>query len=138
MGTARKKYYESKRKNIKNPRIGNTCFTSIEVMGGRYFRNIPKNNNNVYKDEKELLLVIITLGTHISSVDTFFCDEVRIYNLGPRTHALNHLHGKCIPGPLEKVFHKITIWRGNSAVVSFILHIWIFHLYHYGDVFYNR
>ena len=107
-------------------------------MGGRYFRNIPKNNNNVYKDEKELLLVIITLVTHISSVDTFFCDEVRIYNLGLRTHALNHLHGKCIPGPLEKVFHEVTIWRGNSAVVSFILHLWIFRLYHYGDVFYNR
>ena len=51
---------------------------------------------------------------------------------------MNHLDGRCIAGPFEKLFREVTLCRGNSAVVSFIIHKTIsLHFYHRGDVFYS-
>ena len=68
----------------------------------------------------------------------FFNDRFIIYYLGLRSYVLNHLHERCIYGPVEKVFHEITVWIGNRAFRAFIVHkTLILHLYHHGDVFYN-
>ena len=42
-------------------RIGETIFTSMAVIGGKLYRNHPKNMNHVHKDIKDLVSVIITL-----------------------------------------------------------------------------
>ena len=46
--------------------IGEMCFASTAVIGGKLFSYHPKNMNHVYKYTKVLLSVIITLQTSIS------------------------------------------------------------------------
>ena len=53
-------------------RIGKTIFTSMAVIGGRLYRNHPKNLNNMHKDVKYLVSVIITLGKYVIGGDTVF------------------------------------------------------------------
>ena len=111
----------------------------MAVIGGKIFSNYPKNLNHVYKDSKDLISVIITLGKDISGGDTVFYDGVKISDLGSRAHILKHLHGRMIFGPFEKVFHEGTLWSGYRAVISFILTKQIFlHFFRHGDWFYNR
>ena len=45
--------------------IGNTCFTSLENIGGNLFTRHPKNMNHVHKDSNDILSVIIVLGTDV-------------------------------------------------------------------------
>ena len=47
-------------------RIRETIFTSMAIIGGKLYRNHPKNLNHVHKDTKDLVSVIITLGEDIS------------------------------------------------------------------------
>ena len=47
-------------------RIRGTIFTSMAIIGGKLYRNHPKNLNHVHKDTKDLVSVIITLGEYIS------------------------------------------------------------------------
>ena len=120
-------------------RIGGTIFTSMAVIGGKLYRNHPKNLNHVRKDTKYLVSVIITLGKNVSRVDTVFYDGVKTSDLGSRAHILQHLHGRMIFGPFEKVFHEGTLWSGYRNVISFILTKEIFlHFFCHGDQFYNR
>ena len=120
-------------------RIGETCFTSIAVIGGKIFSNHPKNMNHFYKDTKDLVSVIITLVTNISGGDTVFYDEVKIYELGNISHVLKYLHGRIIFAPFEIVFHEGSIWRGHIAVIFFILTRQIFlQLYRHRDWFFNQ
>ena len=126
------------KEKYKQCRIVNTCFIFVAVIGGRLFRNSPKNHKYVHKGKKDLLSVIITLGTNVSGRDKVFIDGVIMYNLVLRVHILKHFNGRCITGHSEKVFHKGNLWRGNGATISFILHRYIFlHIYHHRDVFYN-
>ena len=57
--------------------IGGNIFTSIAVIGGKLYRNHPKNLNPVHKDTKYLVSVIITLGKYISGGETVFYDGVK-------------------------------------------------------------
>ena len=58
-------------------RIGEIIFTSMAVIGGKLYRNHPKNLNHVNKDIKYLVSVIITLGKYISGGETVFYDGVK-------------------------------------------------------------
>ena len=73
--------------------IGETIFTSMAVISGKIYSNHPKNLNRVYKDTKDLVSVIITLGKNISGGDTMFYDGVKISDLVSRAHILKHLYG---------------------------------------------
>ena len=58
-------------------RIGKTIFTSMAVIGGRLYCNHLKNLNNMHKDVRDLISVIITLGKDIIGGDTVFYDGVK-------------------------------------------------------------
>ena len=47
----------AKKKIPSKCRNGETCFTSISVIGGKLFSNHPKNINHVYKDTKVFCLL---------------------------------------------------------------------------------
>ena len=120
-------------------RIGETIFTSIDVIGGKLYSNHPKNLNNIHKDAKYLVYVIITVGKYIIGGDTVFYDGVKTFELGSRAHILKHLHGRMIFGPFEKVYHEVTLWSGYRAVISFILAKKKFlHFFRHWDQFYNK
>ena len=93
-------------------RIGETIFTSMAVIGGKLYRNHPKNRNHMHKDVKDLVSVIITLGKDISGGDTVFYDGVKSSDFGSRAHILKHLHGRIVFGPFGNVFHEGTLWSG--------------------------
>ena len=99
-------------------RIGETIFTSMAIIGGKLYRNHPKNLNHVHKYTKYLVSVIITLGKNISGGDTVFYDGVKTSDLGSRAHILKHLHGRIIFGPFEKVFHEGTLWSEHDVLNS--------------------
>ena len=63
-----------KQKITKQCRIGGTCFTSLETIGGNLFTRHPNNLNNSHKDSNKLLLVIIILGTNANGGETVFND----------------------------------------------------------------
>ena len=56
-------------------RIDETIFTSMAVIGGKLYRNHPKNRNHMHKDVKDLVSVIITLVKDISGGDTVIMME---------------------------------------------------------------
>ena len=141
------KYWEHQKWNIATaqPKIpqkfkmGNIYFTSVAILGGKLHRSNPTNRNYVNKESNGLLSDIITLGTHVHGGDTILNGLICVYDLGQRAHVPKNLHGRCIVGPFERVFHEISLWRRNRAIVSFIFHKSIFvHFHHKGDVFYNR
>ena len=49
----------------KQFRIFDTCFTSLETIGGYLFTRHPKNINHVHKDSNDILSVIIVLGKNV-------------------------------------------------------------------------
>ena len=55
--------------------IGDTCFTSLETIGGNLYTRHVKNINHVHKDIKYLLPVIIISGTDINGGETVFMME---------------------------------------------------------------
>ena len=67
----------------KECRIGDTCFTSMATIGGNLYTRHAKNLNHVQKYSKDLLSVIIILGTNINGGATR-----RSSDLVPSTHAL--------------------------------------------------
>ena len=81
----------------------------MAVIGGKLYRNHPKNLNRVNKYTKYLVSVVITLRKNISRGDTLFYDGVKTSDLGGRAHIFNHLHGRNIFGPFDKVFHEGTL-----------------------------
>ena len=54
---------KAKEKIPKQCRIGDTCFTSLETIGGNLYTRHANNLNHVHKDSQDLLSVIIILGT---------------------------------------------------------------------------
>ena len=71
-------------------RIGETIFTSVDVIGGKLYSNHHKNMNHVHKDSRYLVSVIITLGKYISGGDTVFYDGLKTSDFGSRYHILKH------------------------------------------------
>ena len=71
-------------------RIGDTCFTSLATIGGNLYTRHPKNLNHVHKDSKDLLLVIIILGTDVNGGETVFYDGENMNDIGKRAHVLKH------------------------------------------------
>ena len=120
-------------------RIGKTIFTSMAVIGGKLYRNHPKNLNHIHKDTKDLVSVIITLGKNIIGGDTVFYDGVKTCDFGNRAHILKHSHGRMVFGPFEKVFHEGTMWSRYRSVISFIIKKQIFlHFFRHKHQFYDR
>ena len=58
----------------KECRIGDKCFTSLATIGGNLYTIHAKNINHVHKDSKDILSVIIILGTNVNGVETVFHD----------------------------------------------------------------
>ena len=100
-----KKITRAKEKIPSKCIIGETCFTSMAVIGGRLFGDNPKNMNHVHKDTKYLLFVIITLRTDIRGGYTVFYNGVKTSCLVIRAHVLNHLYGRMIFNPFVKYYH---------------------------------
>ena len=53
-------------------RISDTYFTSLATIGGNLYTRHSKNLNHVHKDSKDILSVIIILGTDVHGVETVF------------------------------------------------------------------
>ena len=77
--------------------------------------------NHVHKGGKDLVSVIITMGTNISIGDTVFNDGLRHTYLRKQYQFLKCLHGRVIMGAFEICFHEGSLWRGHREVISFIL-----------------
>ena len=52
--------------------IGDTCFTSMATIGGNLYTRHVNNLNRVHRDSKDLLSVIIILGTDVNGGETVF------------------------------------------------------------------
>ena len=63
-------------------RIGDTCFTSLATIGGKLYTRHPKNINHVHKDSKDLLSVIIILGTYVKGGETVFYNGENMNDIG--------------------------------------------------------
>ena len=66
---------KAKEKISKQCIIGDTCFTSVENIGGNLFTRNQKNLNHVHKDSNDLLSTIIILGTDVHGGETVFMME---------------------------------------------------------------
>ena len=120
-------------------RIGDTCFTSLETIGGNLYTRHANNLNHVHKGSKDLLLVITILGTDVNGGETVFYDGENMNDIGKRAHVLKHSHGRCVIGSFDKILHEGSIWTGHRAVLSFILHKSIFlHFVYNGTIFYYK
>ena len=56
----------------KECRIGDTCFMSFSTIGGNLYTRHLKNINHVHRDSKDILSVIIILGTDVNGGETVF------------------------------------------------------------------
>ena len=91
---------KKEKENIpKQCRIGDTCFMSLAAIGGNLYTRHPNNLNRVHKDSKDLLSMIIILGTDVIPKecrigDTCFMSLATIGgNLFKRhSNNLNHVH----------------------------------------------
>ena len=81
------------------------------------FTRHQRNINNVHKDGNDLMSVIILLGTYVNGGQTDFLNIMTMNEIGNRAHFLNHLHGRCVVGALDKNLHKGYIWTGYRAVL---------------------
>ena len=119
--------------------IGDTCFTSLATIGGNIYTIHVKNLNHVQKYSKDILSVIIILGTDVNGGETFFYDGDNMNDIGKRAHALKHSHRRFVFVYFDKSLHEFSIWTGHRAVLSFILHKSIFlHFAHNGTRFYDK
>ena len=114
-------------------------FHIIGNYGGNLHTRCAKNLNHVHKDSKDLMSVIIILGTDIHGGETVFFDGENINDVGKRAYVLKHSHGRCVIGSFGKILHEGSLWTGHRAIISFILHKSIFlHFVHSGTTFYEN
>ena len=59
-------------KILKKSHLGETCFTSIAIIGGKIYSNYTKHIKHANKYGKELFSGIVTLGSYVSGKDTVF------------------------------------------------------------------
>ena len=69
----------------KECRVGDTCFTSLATIGGNLYTRHVKNLNHEHKDRKDLLLVIIILGTDVNGGETVFYDGENMNDTGKKS-----------------------------------------------------
>ena len=74
-------------------------------VGGNLYTRHTKNLNHVHKDSKDLLSVIIILGTDVHGGETVFYDGENMNDIGKRAHVLKHSHGRCVIGYFDKFLH---------------------------------
>ena len=123
----------------KECRIGDTCFRSFVTIGGNLYTRHPKNLNHVHVDSKDLLSVIIILGTDVNSGETIFYDEENIHDIVKGAHVLKHSRVRCVIGAFDKNLHEGSIWTVHRGFLSFILHKSIFlHFLNNSTIFYDR
>ena len=82
-------------------RIGDTCFTSLATIKGNLYTRHTKNLNRVHKDSKDLMSVIIILGTDVHVGETFFNDGENMNDIGKRAHVIKHSHGRYVIGSFD-------------------------------------
>ena len=82
----------TKEKIPKKYRIGDTCFMSLETIGGNIYTRHPKNLNDVQKGVNYLLSVIIILGTDVNGGKTVFLNGMTKNDIGETAHVLKHSH----------------------------------------------
>ena len=82
----------------KECRIGDTCFTSLATIGGNLYTRHVKKLNHVHKESKDLLLVIIILGTDVNGGETVFYYGENMNDIGKIAHVLKHSYGRCVIG----------------------------------------
>ena len=111
----------------------------MATIGGNLYTRHVKNLNHVHKYSKDILSVIIILGTDVNGGETVFYDGENMNDIGKIAHVLKHSHGRCVIGYFDKNLHEGSIWTGHRAVLSFILHKSIFlHFVHNGTRFYEK
>ena len=62
----------------------------MATIGGNLYTRHPKNLNHVHKDSKDLMSVIIILGTDVHGGETVFFNGESINDVGKRSHVLKH------------------------------------------------
>ena len=77
----------------------------------------PKNINHVHRDSKDLLSVIIILGTYVNGGETVFNDGDNMNDIGKRACVMNQSRGRCVIGAFDKNLHEGSIWNGRIAVL---------------------
>ena len=93
---------KAKQKIPKECRIGDTCQTSLATIGGNLYTRHAKSLNHVHKNSKDILSVIIILGTNVNGGETVFYDRENINDIGKRAHVLKYSHGRCVIGCFDK------------------------------------
>ena len=78
---------------------------SIITIGGNLFSRHPINFNRVHKYSKDLISVIITLGTTVIGARTVF-NGLTNNNIGIRAHDIKHSNGMCVVRFYDKIFTK--------------------------------
>ena len=91
------------------------------TIGGNLYTRHAKNLNHVHKDSKDILPVIIILGTDVNGGETIFYYGEKMNDIEKRAHVLKHSHGRCVIGYFDKILHEGSIWTGHRAILSFNL-----------------
>ena len=108
---------EEKEKIPKDCRIGDTYFTLFATIGGNLYTRHANNLNHVHRNSKDLLSVIIILGTDVNVGETVFNDRDNMNDIGKRAHVLNHSHRRCIIGAFDKILHEGSIWTSHRSAL---------------------
>ena len=112
---------------------------SFATIGGNLYTRHANNPNNLNRDSKDLLSVIIILGTGVNGGKPVFYDGDNMNDIGRREHVLKHSHGRCVIGYFDKILYEGSIWNDHRAVLLFILQKSIFlHFVHNGTRFYDK
>ena len=75
------------------------------------------NLNHVHKDSKDILSVIIILGTDVNGGETVFNNGENMNDIGKQSHVLKHSYGRCVIGSFDKILHEGSIWTVHRSVL---------------------
>ena len=77
----------------------------MSTIGGNLYTRHAKNINHVHKYSKDILSVIIILGTYVNGGEAVFYDGDNMNDIVKKAHVLNHSHGMCVVGAFNKILH---------------------------------
>ena len=98
----------------------------MATIGSDLFTRHPNNLKHVHIYSNNLLSVIIILGTNVHGGETVFYYGEKMNDIGKIAHVMKHSHGRYLVGAFDKILHEGSIWTGDRAVLSLILHKSIF------------
>ena len=78
----------------------------MAIIGDNLYTRHVKNINHVHKDSKDILLVIIILGTDVNGGETVFNDGKNMNDIRKRAYVLKHSQGRCVIGSFDKNLHE--------------------------------